>query len=389
MWIPVVESHRLRASALAAHYWGTPIVLFRTETGRIAALEDACGHRGVPLSKGRVTGECIRCPYHHFAFDARGACTSIPDVFAVGERERRDCRVRSFHVRERLGLIWVSIEPEASAPFPIADDVAPPPGTECSTGLFELSGDLRVWMEHYLDYGHAIFAHAGSLYGGGDASGYASTESIHFGIGPESRCPVRSAATIELRTPRTSPARAVIQSGGLLGYLKRAFTGAAGKPSFIRADAHLLTPLTQMVDLELASGYGTYKYMNLASLVPVSRERTLFIYSAFIRRGDGRSFGPLLRRFADAYLRHTIEVAHIKGEDEVLLAGTPYRDDFFATSWDAAVVGIRALTARYVREKGHLYPEGSLLHTVAPAEGPRPANARTRPRPTRSSPPPA
>jgi hypothetical protein len=183
-------------------------------------------------------------------------------------------------------------------------------------------------------------------------------------IDAHSLFPVRSAARIELRTPRTSMPRAMIQSGGLLGYLKGVLRRAAREPSFIRADAHLLTPVTQMVDIEFTSGFGSYQYMNLTSLAPVARDRTLFVYSAYIRRADGTSFGPLLRRLADAYLKHSIEVAHIKGEDEAMLAATPYREDFFATPWDDTVKAIRTLFARYVAEKAHLYPAGSLLHSL-------------------------
>ncbi|MEC8262749.1 MAG: Rieske 2Fe-2S domain-containing protein, partial [Pseudomonadota bacterium] len=41
-----------------------PIVLFRTEEGRPAALEDACPHRKLPLSKGRLKGATVECGYH-------------------------------------------------------------------------------------------------------------------------------------------------------------------------------------------------------------------------------------------------------------------------------------------------------------------------------------
>ncbi|KAF7962081.1 hypothetical protein AWV80_25955, partial [Cupriavidus sp. UYMU48A] len=41
-----------------------PIVLVRTESGTIFALEDRCAHRQVPLHAGVVEGEFIRCGYH-------------------------------------------------------------------------------------------------------------------------------------------------------------------------------------------------------------------------------------------------------------------------------------------------------------------------------------
>ena len=41
-----------------------PIVIFRTEAGVAAAFEDACPHRKLPLSKGRLIGETVECGYH-------------------------------------------------------------------------------------------------------------------------------------------------------------------------------------------------------------------------------------------------------------------------------------------------------------------------------------
>ena len=49
------------------------IVLFRKSDGRIAALEDACPHRKLPLSMGRIKGDQIECGYHAMIFDCSGA----------------------------------------------------------------------------------------------------------------------------------------------------------------------------------------------------------------------------------------------------------------------------------------------------------------------------
>ena len=51
-----------------------PSVVFRTEAGVPAALEDACPHRKLPLSKGRLTGGTVECGYHGLTFDCSGAC---------------------------------------------------------------------------------------------------------------------------------------------------------------------------------------------------------------------------------------------------------------------------------------------------------------------------
>jgi nitrite reductase/ring-hydroxylating ferredoxin subunit len=378
MWMPVIESKSLRAAPVSTHYWGTPVVLFRTQSGPIAALEDMCGHRGTALSNGRVVKDAIRCSYHHFGFDRTGACTSIPSVFGVSDAERAGCTVRRFHVRERLGLVWISIESEATAPFPLEKDPAPA-GTQFSTGLFDLAGDPRVWMEHYLDFSHAIFAHAHSLYRGNDRTGYAEPESATCNIDANSRYPVWSAADIVLRTPPHMPlARALIQSGGLVRYVTRALGGASRKPGYIKAAAHLLTPVTQMVDLEFSSGYGAYQYLNFVSLIPVREDKLQLIFSAFLHPRSGSRRGPVLRKFIDWYLKRTIEVSHIKDEDAAALGTTPYRPTFFTTKWDAQIAPMRHLFSEYVKERGHLYPADSLIHRLEMTSGSPSAAAPTQ-----------
>ena len=44
--------------------FGQLVVLYRTSSGGVAALEDACPHRLAPLSMGRLKGDAIECGYH-------------------------------------------------------------------------------------------------------------------------------------------------------------------------------------------------------------------------------------------------------------------------------------------------------------------------------------
>lgn len=49
------------------------IAVFRTEEG-IFALDDACPHRGGPLSEGDVVDGEVICPWHFWAFDLGTGC---------------------------------------------------------------------------------------------------------------------------------------------------------------------------------------------------------------------------------------------------------------------------------------------------------------------------
>jgi len=45
--------------------------LWRDGQGRVACAIDLCPHRGVALSAGKVTGDCVECPFHGFRYVSR------------------------------------------------------------------------------------------------------------------------------------------------------------------------------------------------------------------------------------------------------------------------------------------------------------------------------
>lgn len=54
-------------------------VIWCDKRGEWHAFHDACPHRLVPLSDGRITpsGE-LECPYHGWRFEGGGRCTTMP-----------------------------------------------------------------------------------------------------------------------------------------------------------------------------------------------------------------------------------------------------------------------------------------------------------------------
>lgn len=104
-WYPLARSRDVKPGKTAARtFAGEPIVLIRTESGKLFALEDRCAHRQVPLSKGSVCGELVHCCYHGWEYDATGRCVNIP---YVGKSELMPRGVRAYPCREEYGLIFV------------------------------------------------------------------------------------------------------------------------------------------------------------------------------------------------------------------------------------------------------------------------------------------
>ena len=103
-WYPLAWSREVkRGKTLGVHFAGDPIVLVRTASGKLFALEDRCAHRQVPLHAGVVDGESIRCGYHGWTYDCSGSCIDVPYL----GRERLPNGVRAYPCREKHGLVFV------------------------------------------------------------------------------------------------------------------------------------------------------------------------------------------------------------------------------------------------------------------------------------------
>jgi phenylpropionate dioxygenase-like ring-hydroxylating dioxygenase large terminal subunit len=173
-----VFRHRLTKAMLLE----IPLVLSRDRQGRVFALQDACPHRGMPLSCGHFNDTQIECSYHGWQFDARsGQCTHIPSL--TGDQTLKVDRIYagSFACEERDDFVWVFI-PEsrpAGAGFTRRAEVsAPAPRVPTFTTPYKLAyltSDLPCSVDHgiigLMDPAHGPFVH--------QAWWWRSRESIH------------------------------------------------------------------------------------------------------------------------------------------------------------------------------------------------------------------
>jgi phenylpropionate dioxygenase-like ring-hydroxylating dioxygenase large terminal subunit len=99
-WHPVLPSRQLRAKPVGVRLAGRNLVVFRTDSNAIGALEDQCPHRRMRLSKGSVQQGRLQCPYHGWSFDSAGQGVS-PGT------PRLHAQAAAFEVREAYGAVWV------------------------------------------------------------------------------------------------------------------------------------------------------------------------------------------------------------------------------------------------------------------------------------------
>lgn len=75
-WFAVAFADELPPGrVLRRRFMGGDLVVYRTHSGVVRAVEPYCPHLGAHLGHGgRVDGEDIVCPFHHFAFGIDGRC---------------------------------------------------------------------------------------------------------------------------------------------------------------------------------------------------------------------------------------------------------------------------------------------------------------------------
>ena len=128
--------------------------------------DDACPHRKLPLSMGRVQGDHLECGYHGLTFDCAGTCVKAPTNGSVPH----DARVRSYPVHARYGLVWIWMGDAARADpadiFHVEHWDDPAWGTTVGDDMTIACNYLYI-TDNLLDPSHVAWVHPSSFAGAG------------------------------------------------------------------------------------------------------------------------------------------------------------------------------------------------------------------------------
>jgi nitrite reductase/ring-hydroxylating ferredoxin subunit len=102
-WYIGMRSEQLADRPRRLPLFGRDLVAWRDGTDEPVVLAGHCAHLGASLALGRVVDGCLRCPFHHWRYDASGACVHVPGL----PQRPRIARVRTYPTVERHGYIWV------------------------------------------------------------------------------------------------------------------------------------------------------------------------------------------------------------------------------------------------------------------------------------------
>lgn len=162
-WYAAAWSKDLSDKPLAKTFLNEKVVLFRTASGRPAALEDKCCHRAAPLSRGVISGENLACGYHGLQFDAAGKCVLVPGQNQIPP----SAKVRAYPVHERWNAVWIWMGDPA-----LADAATIPELTwlndskwAITPGTLHVKTNYQFIVDNLLDVTHVTYVHQGTLAG--------------------------------------------------------------------------------------------------------------------------------------------------------------------------------------------------------------------------------
>jgi phenylpropionate dioxygenase-like ring-hydroxylating dioxygenase large terminal subunit len=147
-WHPVLKSEELHRQPVEVKLAGESIAVFRTASGKLAAVANACPHRRLKLSAGTVVGERVQCRYHGWRFDGCGNGES------PGAPKLTTCTT-PYDVREDHGLVWLKSHGSA-AEFP---DVSMPGWFHICTYRHLVPASLELTVDNFNEIEHSATVH--------------------------------------------------------------------------------------------------------------------------------------------------------------------------------------------------------------------------------------
>jgi len=164
-WYAILPSSAVKSGRITGvKRLNMELAFFRSRSGKIGCVVDQCSHRGAALSKGKIVGNCIQCPFHGLEFNGNGKCTFIPAYGKSSTQDLSRYHVSSYLVREAHDIIylWYGEPSLASEELPFFEkDI---------NESFVYSEIVDYWHSHYsrcienqLDVVHLPFVHYNTI----------------------------------------------------------------------------------------------------------------------------------------------------------------------------------------------------------------------------------
>ncbi len=161
VWYIAAFDHELEQPFIARRLLDVPVVMFRTSDGKLAALDDLCPHRLMPLSCGKRINDDLQCGYHGMRFSADGHCTDVPGQTNIPTA----ANVRTYPLVSRHGFAWIWMGDPGLAKPELIPDIHwnSSPEWASSSGYHHIEANFRLLNDNLLDLSHETYVHKGTI----------------------------------------------------------------------------------------------------------------------------------------------------------------------------------------------------------------------------------
>jgi len=164
------------ADAVPMTYLGMPLLLVRGRDDKVRVFQNTCRHRGMILvEEPKKLRGVIRCPYHSWCYDLKGALKTTPHVGGPGQNIHDDIdrdNLGLFEIRSHVwqDIVFVNISGDAPAFEDYAasfldrwKEFEKPSYYGGSDSEFELkvNGNWKLAVENYCESYHLPWVHPG------------------------------------------------------------------------------------------------------------------------------------------------------------------------------------------------------------------------------------
>src|SRR6188508_445583 len=162
-WLPAITSRELPdpdCPPIRVKLLSEELIAFRTTSGTVGLIQNACPHRGASLFFGRNEEEGLRCVYHGWKFDVTGACVDMPSEPAESNFKTK-VRAIAYPTTERNGIIWAYMGPREVPP--VLPDQTGNLAPNSRVQKYVRACSYMQALEGDIDTVHASFLHGGHI----------------------------------------------------------------------------------------------------------------------------------------------------------------------------------------------------------------------------------
>ena len=165
-WHPVGCTATVTKKPQRVKVLGEELVLYRGETGKPVLMQLRCAHRSLALDYGRVEGDCLRCPYHGWLYDASGQCLEQP-AEPEGSGFKDKIKLVAYPVQEFSGIVFGYMGPLPAPLLPLYDVLLMEDGVK-EVQVQNINANFFNHVENIVDISHLAWLHGYTFpaYGG-------------------------------------------------------------------------------------------------------------------------------------------------------------------------------------------------------------------------------